>query len=181
MSADSPITEDEFVILRLDGPPEEGFDCGRAEQTVFFYERAYEEQLALLSVTYIYYVRGMLAAFATVCMDALPLSRKERDSSIRYREVSALKLAQLGVNLPFQRMGIGKIVVAHIIREARRGAEYVGCRYVTLDSQPDLVDWYEQQGFERNKLRQEMRGQDAIAHGRDPTAIAVSMRYDLSK
>lgn len=141
MSAESPITEDEFVILRLDGPPEAGFDRGRAEQTAFFYERAYEEQLALLSVTYVYHARGMLAAFATVCMDALPLGRREGGSSIRYKEVSALKLAQLGVNRPFQRMGIGKIVVAHVIREARCGAEHVGCRYLTLDSQPDLVDW----------------------------------------
>ena len=53
----------------------ERFDCGRAEQTTFFHESAYEDQLALLSVTYRYYVRGMLAAFATVCMDA---SRNQR-------------------------------------------------------------------------------------------------------
>ena len=62
---------DEVVVLRLDGAPEDGFDCGRAEQTDFFYERAYEEQLARLSVTYRYYARGILAAFATVCMNAL--------------------------------------------------------------------------------------------------------------
>lgn len=181
MAAESPILTDELVILRLDGPPEEGFDCGRAEQTAFFYDRAYEEQQARLSVTYRYYVRGILAAFATVCMDALPLSRRERGGSIRYREVSALKLAQLGVNLSFQQMGLGKIVVAHVISQARREAESVGCRYVTLDAQPDLVGWYERQGFQRNEARQELRVQEAVAHGRDPAAVAVSMRYDLGE
>ena len=173
------ISAKEVVVFRLDGPPEYGFDCGRAEQTAFYYGRAWDGQFARLSVTYRYFVRGVMAAFATVCMDSLPLSRRERGPDIPFQEVAALKLAQLGVALPFQRMGIGKIVVADVIRMARREADYIGCRYVTLDAQRDLVDWYEHQGFGHNKLRQERREQDAVAHGRDATAVAVSMRYDL--
>lgn len=75
----------------------------------------------------------------------------------------------------------GMFVVADVINRARKEGRRVGCRYVTLDSQPDLVGWYERQGFERNRLRQDRRVQDALAHGRDPVAIAVSMRYDLRK
>ncbi|HET7228532.1 MAG TPA: GNAT family N-acetyltransferase [Longimicrobium sp.] len=112
-------------------------------------------------------------------MDALQLGRRERDHSIRYQEVSALKLAQLGVARPFQGMGVGRLVVADVINRARREAEHVGCRYVTLDARPDLVVWYELQGFKRNVLRQEKRVDDAVAHGRDPASIPVSMRYDL--
>jgi len=44
---------------------------------------------------------------------------------------------------------------------------------------PDLVRWYENQGFKRNELRQEQRIRDAIEHGRDAERIAVSVRFDL--
>lgn len=170
---------DVVIARRMDGPPEPGFDCGRAEQTAFLYERAYAEQEAQLSVTYMYYVKGILAAYATICMDALPLGPRERGRTVRYREVGALKLGQLGVARSFQKMGVGKIIVADVIARAEDEAWRVGCRYVTLDAQPELVEWYQKQGFKRNAFRQEMRVQDALAHGRNPDSIAVSMRFDL--
>ena len=78
---------DDLVVRRLAGPPETGFDCGREEQTAFLYERAWEDQQALLSVTYLYHLNGILAAYATICMDAITLSRRERGVAVRYQEV----------------------------------------------------------------------------------------------
>lgn len=178
MPAPQGIPLDDLTVHVLDGPPEWGFDCGRADQTEFLYERAWEDQQALLSVTYLYYLSGILAAYATVCMDALPLSRRER-GEVRYQEVGALKLAQLGVHRSFQGRGLGRFLVADIIGRAHTVATRVGCRYVTLDSQPDMVSWYEELGFKRNQLRQDQRVQNAVVHGRDPEKIAVSMRFDL--
>jgi GNAT superfamily N-acetyltransferase len=166
-------------IVMLWGPPEAGFDCGREDQNRFLYKRAWPDQQAQLSVTYLYYVKGIIAAYASVCMDALPLGRGERGRAVRYHDVASLKLVQLGVNLPFQSAGLGKFVVADVIVLARNQATRVGCRYVTLDAQPDLVRWYEDQGFKRNVLRQDQRIRDAIEHGRDAERIAVSMRFDL--
>lgn len=160
-------------------PPELGFDCGRAEQNAFLYERAWSDQEAQLSVTYLYYAHGILAAYATVCMDAVPLGPRERDRSVPYQETAACKLAQLAVSLPFQGIGLGKYVVGDIISRAQDEAKRIGCRFLTLDAQPDLVSWYADQGFVQNKLRQDRRIQEAIARGRDPSTIAVSMRFDL--
>jgi ribosomal protein S18 acetylase RimI-like enzyme len=92
-----------------------------------------------------------------------------------------MKLAQLGVHRAFQGMGLGRTVVADVVEFARDEASRVGCRYVTLDAQPDLVGWYESLGFERNILRQDQRMQTALAHRRDPASIPVSMRFDLRK
>ncbi|HEX8245443.1 MAG TPA: GNAT family N-acetyltransferase [Longimicrobium sp.] len=170
---------DDLVVRRLAGPPETGFDCGREEQTAFLYERAWEDQQALLSVTYLYHLNGILAAYATICMDAIALGRRERGVAVRYQEVTALKLAQLGVHRTFQGRGIGRLVVADTIAVGARLATRVGCRYVTLDAQPDLVTWYEGQGFRRNQLRQDQRARDAVLHQRNPEKIAVSMRFDL--
>ena len=130
-------------------------------------------------MTHCYYHDGVLAAYAAVCMDAIPLGKKERESDVRYPQVGAVKLAQLGVSVPFQHMGIGRLVLADVIGLARKAAKEIGCRYVTLDAQPDLLGWYESQGFHRNHLRQTERVLDALTHGREPERIAVSMRFDL--
>ncbi|HEX5723913.1 MAG TPA: hypothetical protein VFX98_00530 [Longimicrobiaceae bacterium] len=166
-------------IRRLDGPPLPGFDCGREEQNRFFYERAWLDQRQRISTTYLYFLRGMLAAYATVCMDSLPLGRQERDADTLYKHVGALKLAQLGVDHRFHRYGFGRYVVGDIATLAREAGDPLGCRYLTLDAQPELVAWYERQGFVRNRLRQRERRKEAAVHGRDPDAIAVSMRFDL--
>jgi len=84
MSTHPEITSDELVVRVMDGPPESSFDCGRAEQTEFLHDYAWNDQQALISVTYMYYWRGILAAYTTVCADLIPLSRRERDPSIRY-------------------------------------------------------------------------------------------------
>src|SRR5215213_11732517 len=75
---------DGIVIQLLWGPPEAGFDCGRDDQNRFLYERAWPDQQAQLSVTYLYYLKGIIAAYASVCMDALPLGRGERGRAVRY-------------------------------------------------------------------------------------------------
>jgi len=170
--------EGSFAVAKLDDSPVFGFDCGRSEQNEFFHQRAWTDQQDSLSTTYLFYVHGMVAAYATIVMDSLPLSRSER-GSIPYRSVSSLKLAQLGVNRSFQGVGIGQAVVSAVNNLAREVGDRVACRYVTLDAQPDLVAWYEGQGFVRDRLRQQERIDDAVRHQRDPALIPVSMRFDL--
>lgn len=162
------ITVDDLAIRKLDGPPPPGFDCGREMQNDFLFQRAWEEQRERLSTTYLYYFRGILAAYATLCMDSLELGTREKSPKIRYRDVSALKLAHLGVHRLFQGAGLGRLVVGDVIAFAIDQSEEVGCRYVSLDAQPDLVDWYRKQGFRINKLMT-----------RSPHT--VSMRFDLGE
>lgn len=171
----------EFDIHRLSDPPPATFDCRREEQNRFFHEGSWSDQLERLSTTYVVRKHGLVAAYATVCTDALPLSRRERGPLIRYRTVSAIKLAQLGVDHRFQGMGIGSHAVGFVLTLARQIGDRVGCRYVTLDAQPDLHGWYEELGFVRNELNQEQRIQDAVTHRRDPASVPISMRYDLRK
>ncbi|HEU4560596.1 MAG TPA: GNAT family N-acetyltransferase [Longimicrobium sp.] len=166
-------------MSKLDGPLFGPFDCGRSEQNEFLYEWAWKDQMERLSTTYVMDVGGMMAGFVTVCMDALPLSRSERGPDIRYRYVSALKLAQLGVDRRFQGTGLGREAVRLTLGLAERVGEQVGCRYVTFDAHPDLENWYASLGFLRNRIRHEERVADAKLHQRDPDSIPVSMRYDL--
>lgn len=166
------------VVHRLEDEPPLDFDCGRAAQNEFLHEFAAHDQGEWVSCTYLHFLQGICVAYATVCMDSLPLGTREKPRSIRYRTVSALKLAQLGVDRRFQGLGLGREVIADVVALAREAADHVGCRYVSLDAHPDLVGWYERHGFVINKLHQKAR--IAAAAGKsDPAHVAVSMRFDL--
>lgn len=170
---------DDLDFDRLDGPPPAHFDCGRDDQNLFLHQRAWLDQQALLSTTYLLKDGWSLAAFVTLCMSGVSLHRHERGPAIRYQDVGALKLAQLGVDQSFQRRGLGRDAVAFVIELARSSSKNFGCRYVILDAQPELESWYFDLGFVRNELQQERRTMDAIAHGRSPKQLAVSMRFDI--
>jgi GNAT superfamily N-acetyltransferase len=164
-------------VRKLEGDPPSGFDCGRESQTRFLYDYAWHDQRQRVSTTYLYQVAGLLAAYATVCMDAISLGRRERPSAIRYQEIAALKLAQLGVDRTFQGRGYGAMAVASVIALAIDLSRRAGCRYVTLDARPDLVWWYQSLGFEINQLKQKQRITAAV--DRSPDESPVSMRFDL--
>jgi GNAT superfamily N-acetyltransferase len=164
---------------RLEEPPPYSFDCGREEQNQHLHERAASDQENRVSATYLLERDGLAAVYVTVCMDSLPLARSERGPGVRHGQVGSLKLAQLGVDLRFQGMGLGKDAVGFVVRLAQRVGDQVGCRYVTVDAKPDLVEWYATQGFKKNQLRQQQRIAEAIQYGRDPSRIPVSMRFDL--
>lgn len=176
---DQDLSWDDIVVLTLDGPPELGFDCGHPEQNAFLYERAWPDQEEMISVTYRYYLHGILAGYATVLMDGISLSFRERGLRIRYETVGAAKLAQLGVDLRFQGRRLGEWIVAHVTSLARRVARILGCRYVSVDARPGLMPWYQRQAFELNKLMQERRIRFAMEKNRDPERLPTSMRLDI--
>lgn len=169
-----------IVILakqRLEGIPPDGFDCKRQPQNEFLYERAWSDQRQRLTTTYVYRTTGRLAAYMAVCMDAVVLGTREKPSDLRYKNVAALKLAQLGVDHTVRGRGLGTLLVFDAVSLAIELSQRVGCRYVVLDAQPELVEWYQALGFEINKVMQRQR-LDA-ADGKNPDEIPVSMRFDL--
>lgn len=178
MAANS-ISLDELEIRRLEAEPETGFDCGQEEQNTFLYTRAWADQCEGVSTTYLYYLHGILAGYATVVMDGLILSRRERPWRIRYETVGALKLAQLGVHRELSGRSLGSLIIADVIGLAVRISEAVGCRYVTVDARHDVVGWYEKLGFKHNRQMQEHRVERALKLGRDADRLAKSMRFDI--
>lgn len=178
MYRNEPSPADEIVVHKLKDDPPGDFDCGREAQNRFFHGRAHYDQQQWISCTYLHFHGGTCVAYATVCMDALALGTREKPTSIPYRFVGALKLAQLGVDQRFQGRGLGREVLADVVDLARGAAQRYGCRYVSLDAHPDLVGWYQKNGFVINKLAQIQR-REATAGKVDPSELAVSMRLDL--
>lgn len=177
--AEDRVTLDELVVRKLDGPPQPGFDCGSPEQNAYLYDHAWRDQQEMVSVTYCYYVQGILAAYVSVLMDGLSLAFRERGIRIRYETVGATKLAQLGVDTRFQGRRLGARILADVVALAEHSSNQLGCRYVSVDARPGLEAWYEQRFFTKNKLMQERRRRFALEKQRDPDRLATSMRLDI--
>lgn len=171
--------EQDLDVRVLDGPPPNGFDCGRQEQNEFLYERAWRDQRLMASVTRLFFVKGILAAYVTTLADSIELGTREKDKELRYRSIAALKIAQLAVDTSFGGSGLGRLLVSYVIQYARRVGPDMGFRYVTLDARPELEGWYATQGFVRNELVQKRKLEHARATGRDEEEVTISMRFDL--
>lgn len=169
----------DIVLHPLEGEPPPGFDCGRNEQNDFLYGLARRYHEADLGLTYLAFIKGIFAGYITVANDSITLGTRERGKGIPHPNVPALKLAQLGVDLRFQGSGLGRALVGIAVSLAVQTRGIAGCRYLTLDAQPDLLRWYESQGFVRNKQTQNERMRRALERGVDPDTLPVSMRLDL--
>lgn len=175
----TPWSLDDMEMRLLDGRSPEGFDCGREEQNRFLYERARRDAKRGVTVTHLLHIKGTLAAYVSLLTDRLVLGPTEKPRGISYRSVGAIKIAQLGVDRRFSGHGLGRYMVAYVVEYARSLRALVGCRYVTLDAEPELISWYERLGFVRNLEEQAARRQLAAEMGRDVDRLPVSMRFDL--
>ena len=106
--SDTPWTLSDLGLSVLDQQPEPGFDCGRVEQNAFLYQRAWRDTKRGVSVTHLLFVKGVLAAFATLMMDRIVLGPTERPRGVSYRYVGAVKIAQLAVDRRFAGHGLGR-------------------------------------------------------------------------
>ncbi len=59
------------------------FDCGDEEQNDYLRSQAREDQEALIAVTYLAYVKGIAAAYFTLCMDSLQLGHEKPEDTSR--------------------------------------------------------------------------------------------------
>lgn len=168
-------------LIPLESYPPYTCQCSAEEQQEFLHERAVPDQQDDLSRTYLAHLNGTVVGYLTLTMDAIELETKEkRRSSIPYRRLPALKLAQLAVDYRWEGRGIGKQLVAFAIGIAFEIRRQVGCRYLTLDARtPKLVSWYAKQEFKVNKVDDKAKRRRAEDRGLDVDSLPTSMRLDL--
>jgi GNAT superfamily N-acetyltransferase len=167
-------------IFPLESTPPYDFRCGREEQNTFLHTRAWPEQQDGFSVTYLAHLHGVTVGFMTVAMDAIPLQTREKPrSDIKFVEFPAMKIVQLAVDHRWERQGIGQSMVALAAALALRLSQQIGCRYLTVDAKPDVVEWYRKQEFKVNNEVRKAREQRAYARGIPLDRLPVSMRIDL--
>jgi ribosomal protein S18 acetylase RimI-like enzyme len=97
-----------------------------------------------------------------------------REGGKQYDKFPAMLIGVLGVCQRYRRKGVGEAMVRYVLGQALRLNDTVGCRFVTVDSEPsaEATGLYEKCGFERLE-KAERKGASA---GREET---VAMYYDL--
>lgn len=132
------------------------FDCGNDDLNDFLQSDALGYQDQHLAGTWVVFDSGLLVAFFSMSADAIPLDKSEPqpDGCLEkdIRTYPALKVGRLATQADRQGDGIGTEILRACIGTAVALREsHVGCRFVTVDANPDKVDWYLGRGFERNK------------------------------
>lgn len=110
-----PYNPDDIVLARLDETDFSNvanFNCWDDEVNHFLWEEAYLEQGLGLNYTTLLYYQGRLAAFCSVCCDAIPFNPDEKEQyDLPYASAPAIKLARLGRAIEYKDYGFGEYLV----------------------------------------------------------------------
>ena len=72
----------------------------------------------------------------------------EKEHLMQWKPKNACELARIGVNPPFQKQGIGTIILQHIIAEMKVQG-FDGMRFIVSKTNPAALALYDKNGFER--------------------------------
>lgn len=126
------------------------FNSTSAELNDFLMHDALKDQINLISITYLCFWNESLVGFITLLADTLEVQSVHEDNGIDgypYRKYPAIKIARLAVDRTFERKGIGRFLLLASIGKAISISKEIGCRYITVDSKTESIDFYEKHGF----------------------------------
>jgi len=135
------------------------FNSTSGELNDFLKSDAFSDQDNLISKTYICLYENFIAGFFTLTADTIEIKAVNEFDSIdnyEYRKYPAVKLARLAVDSKFERKGVGRFLLLAAIGKTLSICNSIGCRYITVDSKPESVDFYKKHGFilvEKSKNR----------------------------
>lgn len=135
------------------------FDCGKPHLNEFLGDTAramHEQRLGLTSIVFHSQVVGPVGYF-TLANDSIPLNTSESfdlgiDKELTLPSFPAVKIGRLAVSRPLQGEGVGSVVVKLILGEVLESDSLSSARLLVVDAdnEPNVVGFYERQGFERS-------------------------------
>ncbi|TAL55942.1 MAG: GNAT family N-acetyltransferase [Nanoarchaeota archaeon] len=144
------------------------FDCGDDDINEFIKEDAHKYGEDRLATTFVVILDERIVGFFSLVNDCIKLGDKEKEDEevLNLREYPATKIARLGIVKDLQGQGLGAVLVQLAIA-ITLDCNHCACRFMTADSYPKRVGFYESMGFIKNQHRKYSNGEN------------VSMRYDL--
>ena len=158
-----PFTSDSLQV--------KSFDCGNKDLNDFLCtEEVAKYEAELFGKTTLAYYDGHLVAYYTISNAVL---RKEylqthrsftRLGEYRVEGIPAIAIGRLAVDMKWQNMGIGRMIVQRIAMYALDSSKYSGTRLLIIQAKQEAFDFYKKLGFEfvedtkREKQRFKARG-----------------------
>ena len=133
-----------------------GFESTSPELDEFLKEDALKNQEELISKTYLCCHFNQLVGYVAFTTDIIRKKdvREEEQIEAPYKEYPAIKIARLAVDKKYERRGVGRFLLLAAVGKALKISDEVGCRFITVDSKQDSIEFYEKRGgFELAKKR----------------------------
>lgn len=141
------------------------FNCNHIDLNEFLQEKAYNQMVAKINVSYVILYKSKIIAYFTISADSIRtkniISEDEKalsDKGVRYKSLPALKLGRLAVDYRYQQMGLGSYLLENIIGEALDLSCRIGLRYIIVDAYINSLKFYTSRYFilfpnEQKKIR----------------------------
>lgn len=126
------------------------FNSDSYDLNEFLNKDAIRDQENRISRTYLCYWKKNIAGFVTLLTDTLEVHAVcdlDGIDGYFYQKYPAIKIARLAVDTKFERKGVGSFLLLTSIGKSISISNEIGCRYVTIDSKPDSIGFYEKYGF----------------------------------
>ncbi len=136
------------------------FDCDDADLNEFLKLDSFKYKQQLIAKTFLVIYQEQVVAFFSVMNDSIKLKMNESEETKhlkRLHEYPALKIGRLGVDRMFRRKGIGSIIIKFVIGLTRSINKFSACRFLTVDSYPNAIGFYESHNFIRNMVYQKKK------------------------
>jgi len=125
-----------------------GFESASSELNGFLKEDALKNQEELISKTYLCCRSNQLVGYVTFTTDIIRKKdvQEEEQIEIQYKEYPAIKIARLAVDKKYERRGVGRFLILAAVGKALKISDEVGCRFITVESKRDSIEFYEKSG-----------------------------------
>ena len=126
------------------------FYCGNNKIDSFLKNSAIYEQEEMLSRTYLDCFNNNVIGFFTLSANSIEVLAIDTIDSVEEfleSDYPAIDITKLAITKKFQEKGIGTYTLKRAIGKILSLSKNIGCRYVTLDSVKNKVDFYKKHGF----------------------------------
>ena len=139
-----------FEILH-DGRNLSAFRCENTDLYEFLTEDALASQRKKLAVTRLALYNDEVVGFFTLvndCIETKAIAASDSDNGYPYAKYPAMKIARLATHDDYRGRDVGTNMLLKILIIFCRISDYVGCRFITVDSKPEAAGFYRKFGFE---------------------------------
>ena len=135
------------------------FKCSKPEFEEYLAVHALYDQTHQVGQPYVFDHEGQIVGYIVLSMDRLD-EQKEVLGIDTFGNIPALLVGRLATDARYERRGIGRFMMRWAVAYASRLSRIVGCRVVLVNSEPDVVGFYEKIKFK--KITREDGGSDTI-------------------
>ena len=155
----------------------EKFDCKNEnfeneDLNDFLKKDVIEYHRSLILKTYVYYLENInpqeanIVAFVSFLNDTIEKKVPDLTFNNRFKQflpkdshiylqfkkldkLPSVKIARIGVDKNYQKKGIGTQIIKDAIKDFASDNNKTGCKFITVDSYQEAIDWYLKLGFKR--------------------------------